>query len=158
VNVLPLRVMPPPGPPPVPAPAPATKPSTGTVVAGVAAAGGLVALLIFLIKGAMVVSSVHDTVKIAHGAIKRVRGQPKENPIAPRALEGRRVAYRAFLDPNDYAWRDRILFERDGRATLYRGGERVVTFDPSSHQRTKIRSGYGEVLVFLDQITEGARS
>ena len=76
----------------------------------------------------------------------------KSNPISvspyrTSATGGRIVAYRVRL----FSRHEEILFNGQ-RAALIRHGKKVASFKPSSFQKTKIRSGRGEVLIFQDQL------
>lgn len=154
-------------------PVAATKPGAGVATKAVgtlATVGGIAAvgLLAFkLYRGYSVVQTVRsawrDTkaigskiesglVRTGHkveadaGRLVHRRGR-KSNPLdRSLATGGRSVAYRAVL-----GGRDVILFENGG-AVLYRDEARVTAFKPSSFQKTKIRAGSGEVLIFNDQL------
>jgi hypothetical protein len=83
-----------------------------------------------------------------------IKSKFSENPLAlpgrTSATGGRLVAYRVRLED------DVVRFE--GRqAVLYRHDVAVATFKPSAFQKTKIRSGRGEVLVFQDQLIGGSK-
>ena len=73
-------------------------------------------------------------------------GHRRSNPLdRSSATGGRLVAYRVRLEQD--------IVEFEGRtAVLYRNDVAVAAFRPSPFQKTKIRSGEGEMLVFSDQL------
>lgn len=134
------------------APVPTTSSTAGQVAKGAAVvAGGLgIALVGYKIFTGY---STLQTAKSLWGDIKKGAGAVKskfsENPLVlsgrNSATGGRRVAYRVRLGE------DVVLFEGK-TAVLYRHDTAIATFKPSSFQKTKIRSGRGEVLIFQDQL------
>jgi hypothetical protein len=65
------------------------------------------------------------------------------------ATGGRDVAYRVDLNGDN----DRIAMTKSG-AMFFRNEKLITKFKASRYQKTKIRSGTGEVLIFTDQLTE----
>jgi hypothetical protein len=61
--------------------------------------------------------------------------------------KGRRVAYRAELGHGDT-----VTMVSNGMAVLWRRGQELGRFAPTHYQLSKIRSGYGELFIYLDQL------
>jgi hypothetical protein len=161
-----------------PAPPPNTNPAPSSSPTAVAAATAAVVVgLIIVVKLAIVYSTAKDVVSTGKRAAtwaKKERDQlraaraakaaakaqakaektaaktAKPNPVATSSTGGRTVAYRVRLGIDPY--NETIIARSDGRATLVRQRVPIATFRPTEYQNAKIRSGYGEVLVFTDQL------
>ena len=79
-------------------------------------------------------------------------GGLKKNPIERKAFqlsshnEGRRVAYQVWLED------EVVRMSPDESATFYRNGVAVARFRPTPYQFAKIRSGYGKLSIYTDQL------
>jgi hypothetical protein len=60
---------------------------------------------------------------------------------------GRRVAYRAEL-----GYGDTVTMVDNGTAVFWRRGQELGRFRPTHYQLSKIRSGQGELFIYLDQL------
>lgn len=133
----------------------------GKVATGAATVAGIagIGLLAYkLYTGYTFAKTLHslyvDTKKVGSKIASGVRHlEPhhkgrRSNPLdRSLATGGRDVLYRAFLGGE----RDVVVFEGPS-AVLYRDDRRIAAFHPSSFQKTKIRAGRGELLIFSDQI------
>jgi hypothetical protein len=132
--------------------------ATTKVVLGAAAVGTGVVLWHVLVGGYTLASTGSGIVSGAKTAYKKskafvekeFRHGRKANPLfgLHAATRGRSVAYRADLDSD----MDRIALTKNGTAIFYRREQPVAKFKASKYQKTKIRSGEGEVLIFTDQL------
>jgi hypothetical protein len=61
--------------------------------------------------------------------------------------KGRRVAYRAELGHGDT-----VTMINNGTAIFWRRGHELGRFSPTHYQLSKIRSGHGELFIYLDQL------
>jgi len=61
--------------------------------------------------------------------------------------KGRRVAYRAEL-----GYGDTVTMVDNGTAVFWRRGQELGRFNPTHYQLSKIRSGQGELFIYLDQL------
>lgn len=133
--------------------------TTTKVVLGAAAVGTGVVLWHVFVGGYTLASTSKGVVSDAKAAYKKTKswverelGGRKKNPIQlfglHAATRGRSVAYRADLGNG----MDRIALTKTGSAVLYRREQPVAKFKASKYQKTKIRSGEGEVLIFTDQL------
>ena len=61
--------------------------------------------------------------------------------------KGRRVAYRAELGHGDT-----VTMVENGTAVFWRRGQELGRFNPTYYQLSKIRSGHGELFIYLDQL------
>lgn len=135
--------------------------SATTKVVGAAAAIGAGALLyhVYVKKNSWgstehaVVGGVKGTYSKTKGFLARHIHVPhfgrRANPIDPAAATGgRTAAFRVnLLSPAE-----RIALTRSGNAILYRYEKPIAKFKPSKFQKSKIRAGVGEVLIFTDQL------
>jgi hypothetical protein len=136
----------------------ATVSAAGTVAksaAVVAGAAGAALLAYKLYTGYSFLKTAQGAwgdLKKGAGYVKGKLGGRKSNPLSvspyrTSATGGRIVAYRVRL----FSRHEEILFNGQ-RAELIRHGRKVASFKPSSFQKTKIRAGRGEMLIFQDQL------
>jgi hypothetical protein len=152
-----------PAPPPNTNPAP--KGDSPTAVA--AATAAVVVGVVVVVKLIMVYSTAREVITTGRSAAawakqKRDASKAKKaeavlaadkaraNPIGFSSTGGRTVAYRVRLGCDPIS--ETIIARRDGRATLVRQATPIATFRPTEYQSAKIRSGYGEILIFTDQL------
>jgi hypothetical protein len=72
---------------------------------------------------------------------------PKKKSFSGSFNKGRRVAYRAELGHGDT-----VTMVGNGTAVLWRRGQELGRFNPTHYQLSKIRSGQGELFIYLDQL------
>jgi hypothetical protein len=125
---------------------------SAAVVAGAAGAALLAYKLYTGYSFLKTAQGAWSDLKRGAGYLKRKLTGRKSNPISvspyrTSATGGRIVAYRVRL----FSGHEEILFNGQ-RAALIRHGKKVASFKPSSFQKTKIRAGRGEVLIFQDQL------
>jgi len=81
-------------------------------------------------------------------------------PRPPRSRDphnrGRRAAFRAQLGGDPFVEAVELL--PDGTAVFWRRRRPVARFEPTPYQLAKIRSGRGEIVVYLDQIVNIERA
>jgi hypothetical protein len=73
--------------------------------------------------------------------------KPRPKSFSGSFNKGRRVAYRAELGHGDT-----VTMINNGTAIFWRRGQELGRFNPTHYQLSKIRSGYGELFIYLDQL------
>lgn len=76
-------------------------------------------------------------------------GRPARHALPSRPRE---LAFRVKLDREPYY--GSVVLQPDGSAVLYRFMRAIVRFKPGKYQLSKIRSGYGSILIDSNQILE----
>jgi len=147
-----------------------TKFLIGTAIAGAAGAGGL---WWYAHRHGMTMkqASSHlwqSTKQSARNLVPKKRGRARENPVEPLPTSAlgywngdrrlappqrpRELAFRVRLDVEPYY--ESVVLQGDGTAILYRFMRPIVRFTPGKYQLSKIRSGYGNILIDSNQVIE----